>query len=94
MSKETLDTIVCIAIPVIVTLLVFKDYIHIGKHCFTVPDVVQEDMRMRAKARNMGYLAFVRKIFKLALTLERIEADPKTKIVIEKEGEDRTVLKF
>lgn len=94
MSKATLDTIVHIAIPVIAVLLVFKDYIHIGKHCFTIPDVVHEDMLIRAKERNMGYLAFMRKIFRLALTLERIEADPKAKIIIEEEGKAPTIFKF
>lgn len=94
MSKETLDTLVCVAIPAIAILLVFKDYIHIGRNYFVIPDEVQEDMIMRAKARNMGYLPFARKIFRDALTLERIEADPTVKIVLEKKDGTREALKW
>lgn len=94
MSKATLDTIVYIAVPVIVTLVIFKDYIHIGRYHFGVPEETYDYMVARAKARNMSILAFTRKVLKNALTLEAIDADPTTKIIIKKEGEEQKELKW
>lgn len=94
MPKTMLDVFVYHTVPMLAIYIAFGNYIHIGRNYLTIPDEVIDDMTLRAKERGMGYIPFVRKVLKLALTFERIEADPKMKIIIEKEDEEQKEFVF